>query len=1162
MNGGDPAHAVVRVPTIEDPTTATPMGSKASTWASALIGLLCWSAAVMADEGPQVRINDPFAAGVWRTGLSGDGTTLVAGLSSGALAVWQTAELGPPRLLHLPVRTEEARRARPVALHPTSPLIAIGVPPLRDAHGLPILKTARIYLVDSRSSRILRVLDDVASRAQDLKFSPDGRYLAAALSGGCGIRIWRTDDWQTHAVDDAGYGGPPASAGSRCGADQSREADTLGIAFAPAGPVWLVSSGRTGVRIYGSGQGRLTPLQHATPESLGLAVPDGLSVSPDGEWLAIGDRRLRKPQGRPALAPTVVRLQTLAPASVRVTLQDADLQFPDRLNPDKFADASQFNLSRVAWTTVGTEPWILAAGTFPCIAAPRERIVLDHPGTVGPLELCAVGWNVASRGENRPAAFFPVGTEQINDLSASMTPGIWVAASDRAINRYARRRGESPPSPSADGAAGWRRSQRTALGADLRNRSGWGADTLQFDVSSDATEIRLQTYPDVFGQSHRIAFDLRHLTLAPAGRGVLHAPRSSAAGLLAPRDWTNTSNPPVRVGGDPAGAAWDIYRAATVLPQGQVVVGSANFLTLYSSDGDRARTRCALRIPAEAYRLNASDDGSILVAAHGDGTLRWYRVLFNAAGDCRLHPRVAVHLRKDSRDNEWHWMAWVPDTGEFASDPLVRDLVSWQLAQPPCETGLVGFGSLARDLYDRRAVETAIDRAGDDSTLPGLLDNHCSAFKALVKKPTVRAKVNAKVIPFEIEVSGLRGRPGAMSVSLGSAERMAVSMNGRRYAPDETIPLQHEGVYSLSAEMPDRTPATGTDFQVCFQVQQERDCHLLVWTGAAPAPASRKLWAVFTGISNYGMKGSDDARSLQFAQNDVVDLAHLFIQDHRQQQTRPSGRGVDFEALSLRLFLAPLDTPQSKSEIQTLGQVAAIALAEPLASRIYGALDELADRIHREGSPEDLFIFYFSGHGLATPDQQVKGSSVLLLPASPGGRRFDSGSEDFLDSAMLLARLSHIEARKVVVIDACRNLPRASRAPAFDAGKMSQEFAAAVPSAHIFFGTKDASGSIETNRYVFDATRPIDHRGNGLFSYAFLSGLVAPRKVGQPESFDRIEQVSVGDIWSFIKKSFNEGRMADATTFSQRPTYIPGREVEPLFLRSADFIADRPGTAP
>ena len=66
--------------------------------------------------------------------------------------------------------------------------------------------------------------------------------------------------------------------------------------------------------------------------------------------------------------------------------------------------------------------------------------------------------------------------------------------------------------------------------------------------------------------------------------------------------------------------------------------------------------------------MNASRDGRIVVAAHGDGTIRWYR-----ADDGRELLALQVLLNK-SEPSKSDWVLWTPE-GFYEATPGAQDVL-------------------------------------------------------------------------------------------------------------------------------------------------------------------------------------------------------------------------------------------------------------------------------------------------------------------------------------------------------------------------------------------------------------------------------------------------------------------------------------------------------
>lgn len=1118
-------------------------------------------------EQPTLRIKDPFAAVLWRTDVDRAENYVVSSSHYKAVTVWPVADPESRRILRVPIRGEERQRAHGVAISPDGEVIAYSVPPLADDRGLPVVGTSVIYILRRADSAILHHITDVPTRPQALRFSPDGSYLAAALSDGCGLRVWSVEGWSLFGSDDKGYGGEGPEAGRCCTAAEADECDQLpdtpGLLFNDddASAVWLITAGDTGLRTYGKTPDGLTFLRHATPRDIELDRPEGVALSPDRRSLAVGDRRLRGGKTRIRLRVAILELSTLAPNRRPLEVPEAALLSGAFFDPVQVPAADQMSLNRVAWSARNGEQWIFAGGTFWCQLVEPNLVI----GAFTPLDVCLLRWRLdGSDAGGEEIAFVSVGTDRIMDLTFLPRRQAVLYATQKRIGALEL---DGEPYVSDDGSEF--SSRRRAV--DLRDRGGDVAGTwMAFRISDDAKVVEFEDYRTAAQASIRFRIDLGELRLETTS--------DRAPGLRAPnqdpnlvKDWRNVSGRSPEIVGerltDPRLLKNDIYRSVALLPKKRLLLlGSANFIRIirYSSTGPPS-ILCERRIAAEAYRVNVSADGDIAVVGHSDGTLRWYR-LGLAPDTCALEPIVSFYVTETAL-SEWAWIAWLP-SGHYGNDARARDLLGWQTVDAQGRVALVPFRRLL-DYYDSDAVRGAIDAArradaGGPAGRKGLMPDRMRLEEEIrpqilrVTSPRPGFGATESRLRFQLQLAGEAGPSRALTVRTNSGVRMRIWAGGHLIEAERPLRVPASGSVELDVEIPEQARRANTVFQACFHLDGEfQTCHPVDWVGPTVKPAGRRLWAVIVGVSDYVEPGL----KLNFAQNDALDLARIFIDDHRRRQDPNSRVPPDFDHVHIDLIVAPT-TPAAKAEVARLGRLRYVHLHRPTPGGILSALDGINARDPNEELSNDLFLFYFSGHGLIHPYNTRRGRSAFLTPriaADAGPVAFARSS---LSSDVLLQTLKEISAQKVVVFDACRTPSALPGTRPFDPGLVRREFEENVLSAHFFFSGKAAQFSLEQSVFAFDKSRAPADRGNGLFTYAMLDALTNPEADLPDDGSSVRNKIEIDEVRRFVTAFFNlkkptspVNRLRKATriTTIQQPVYVPARtQHESQVIRSLD----------
>jgi hypothetical protein len=204
-------------------------------------------------------------------------------------------------------------------------------------------------------------------------------------------------------------------------------------------------------------------------------------------------------------------------------------------------------------------------------------------------------------------------------------------------------------------------------------------------------------------------FDLAERRLLPmdATSGSGFAPRVSGLPI---DGWEDTSAP--TLGGKPLKLRpFELSRSLAISPDAlHFALGSEWAVRSFSADG-REQWRTAT--PGIAWLLNQSPDGRFVVAALGDGTIRWYHA---STGK----PALSLYVHPDLK----RWILWMPE-GFFDASPGGAELFGYHLNNGRDAAGT--FISAARlqqrffrpDLISRRlagdeaAISAAVARVGD-----------------------------------------------------------------------------------------------------------------------------------------------------------------------------------------------------------------------------------------------------------------------------------------------------------------------------------------------------------------------------------------------------------------------------------------------------------------
>jgi WD40 repeat protein len=197
----------------------------------------------------------------------------------------------------------------------------------------------------------------------------------------------------------------------------------------------------------------------------------------------------------------------------------------------------------------------------------------------------------------------------------------------------------------------------------------------------------------------KLRFDLRSLTLSSPtpNDGLTFAPLREG---LTIDGWRGGTNPTLNARPIPL-HPHEIARSVATAPDAKrFFLGSSFALTAFD---DAGTPRWRWQSKNEVWAVNASKDGRIVVAAHGDGAIRWHR-----ADDGREVLALQV-LPNGKEPAKWDWVLWTPE-GFYEATPGAENVLKWVVNHGPDKAATTLPVSAIAKLHRRNALPHVLDR--------------------------------------------------------------------------------------------------------------------------------------------------------------------------------------------------------------------------------------------------------------------------------------------------------------------------------------------------------------------------------------------------------------------------------------------------------------------
>ena len=561
-------------------------------------------------------------------------------------------------------------------------------------------------------------------------------------------------------------------------------------------------------------------------------------------------------------------------------------------------------------------------------------------------------------------------------------------------------------------AAGRKAAGGTPAIADLRGQQQ------ALRLSRDG--LRVAFGYEVFGESPA-TFDLaaRSLVAGAADPGLTAARTEGQPDS----DWRYTREP--KLYGKPV--KLDEYeRSLAIAPNNErIALGADWYVRLFNQSGTELWKTSA---PGGAWAVNVSGDGRFVVAALGDGTLRWYRM-----SDGR--ELLALFPHADRK----RWVLWTPG-GYYDAAPGAENLIGWHVNRGAEQAADFFPVSRFREQYYRPNVVSKVLEVADEAKALALANE--ALGRQAKPKPLVESLPPVVEIVSPADGVALKASPVALRFRVRApanapATGLRVRVNGQAVvAPGIAEALRQPGeVKQVAIPVPERDSEIALFAENANAVSTAAVLRIK-WAGgvvsdtAIPKP---KLYVLAAGVGK--SYRSTELEKLDYAAKDAEDFTGIM----REQK---GGLYRDVEVKLLREDDATRD-----------------------------AIADGFDWLRTQVSNRDVGMLFLSGHGYQSTAQDW-----YFLPVDADINRLTRSGVPYDEIRRTMSRLA---GKAVFFIDACRaGNALGGRRRAVDLSAAINDLASKENGVVVYAASTGSQFSLENDEWK-----------NGAFTRALIEGL-------------------------------------------------------------------------
>jgi hypothetical protein len=580
---------------------------------------------------------------------------------------------------------------------------------------------------------------------------------------------------------------------------------------------------------------------------------------------------------------------------------------------------------------------------------------------------------------------------------------------------------------------------RAAVSVDMRLKRSLG-----FAASPDGKRIRFSLET---GRLWFVTFDpTAGLADAPASLEGFAPPLTEGLRLT---DWLNRTDP--KLLGDQIRLGTGEWSRAVAIRTDRTGFALAADYSLRAYDA-LGKLRWRVASPDVAWGVNISADGRLVIAAYGDGTIRWYRW-----SDGR--ELLALFVNRQNRT----WVAWTP-SGYYSASVGGENMIGWQLNRGWNQAADFFPAAKFRDTFARPDIVERVLDTLDEAEAVRLAD-----AARITQPPTtpiietlppvisiLSPEDGADLQDATVKIDFIVRSPSGAPVDAIEALVDGKPVNARDLAPIDGVrecirSTRGSGIAdgALQGCRGSLTLNVGTDAAEIGVFARAGDktsevARLRVTRARATIADTRKpqLYALVVGISNY----ANPDYKLEFAAKDAKDFAAALMNQ----------KGGLYGEVNVKLL--------------TDGAASAVAIKDGL------------DWLTKQVTEHDVGIVYLAGHG-----ELDERNRFYFLAADSDYTRLRATAvarDDVADA------INAIAGKALLFLDACHAgaVVGPARRSEFDFDTVVNDFARSERGIVVFGASTGRQVSLENPTW-----------GNGAFTKAVVEGLGLPGQKGKAD---------------------------------------------------------------